>query len=121
MQSGSERGVDLTASCWFEQDLPKNQDFAALLGLLGDTCSVAPVNPLLWSSEQILLFRDFWIAIVMAGLTAQSTWPQPWVGPLVNIAKVSPPLVVQETLTNLETDLSSNSILRRKIPDEVGL
>jgi hypothetical protein len=101
------------------QDLAGNTEFVALLQLVGDTCSVAAINPLLWAPEQVLLFRDFWICAVMVGLSAQCTWPQAWIGILINIARASPPLVVPETLVSLDADLSSNSVLRRKIPEEV--
>lgn len=82
-------------------------------------CSVTAIEPLSWTSDQVLLFRDFWLAITITGLSAQGTWPQNWIESLLKIAKSSPPLVVEETLTPFETDLSSKSILRKKLSDDV--
>ncbi|KAI9033277.1 hypothetical protein DFJ74DRAFT_651714 [Hyaloraphidium curvatum] len=98
-------------------EFARDSDFAALIRLLGDVCSVAPLNPLLWPADQVLLFRDFWLAMVTIGLGPQGSWPHDWTESLLCVARASPPLVVQETLTNLETDLSSNSVLRRKFSE----
>lgn len=68
----------------------------------------------------MLLFRDFWLSLVVVAFSPQGTWPQHWLGPLEKIARSSPPLVVPETLVSLDTDLSSNSVLRRRFPDEVS-
>ncbi|KAI8803148.1 hypothetical protein BJ742DRAFT_830677 [Cladochytrium replicatum] len=75
-------------------------------------------------TEIAVLFRNFWLYMVLYVLQPNGRWPSSekdsyggWAAIALSIAAKTPPLVLLSQSTNLEVELSANSILRGKLSE----